>query len=88
MPIIPHHRYTFAKYLWWSILVYVWCPEPESNRHDAKHRGILSPLRLPVPPSGPVAYSGLSTVHKEVTNAFVKRFVLVRLCGWLAMLVF
>ena len=30
-----------------------WCPEPESNRHDRLNdRGILSPLRLPVPPPG------------------------------------
>ncbi len=26
-------------------------PEPESNRYDLLDRGILSPLRLPVPPS-------------------------------------
>src|SRR5690606_28069816 len=28
-----------------------WCPRPESNRH-ALRRGILSPLRLPIPPLG------------------------------------
>ncbi len=28
----------------------LWCREPESNRH-ALRRGILSPVRLPVPPS-------------------------------------
>gem|GEM_PF-4737951 len=28
-----------------------WCREPESNRYDLLDRGILSPLRLPVPPS-------------------------------------
>ena len=27
-----------------------WCLGPESNRYGAKHRGILSPLRLPIPP--------------------------------------
>jgi hypothetical protein len=27
-----------------------WCREPESNRH-AFQRGILSPVRLPIPPS-------------------------------------
>lgn len=27
-----------------------WCREPESNRH-ALRRGILSPVRLPIPPS-------------------------------------
>ena len=29
-----------------------WCPEPESNRHGLR-RGILSPLCLPISPSGP-----------------------------------
>ena len=29
----------------------VWCPEPESNRHG-RSRGILSPLCLPISPSG------------------------------------
>ena len=29
-----------------------WCPEPESNRHDRNDRGILSPLCLPISPSG------------------------------------
>lgn len=29
-----------------------WCPEPGSNRHSRNGRRILSPLRLPVPPSG------------------------------------
>jgi hypothetical protein len=28
----------------------VWCLGPESNRHETKFRGILSPLRLPIPP--------------------------------------
>ena len=28
-----------------------WCREGELNPHSAKHRRILSPLRLPVPPS-------------------------------------
>lgn len=30
--------------------IFYWCREPESNRH-ALRRGILSPVRLPVPPS-------------------------------------
>ena len=29
----------------------MWCREPESNRHGATLRGILSPLRLPISPS-------------------------------------
>ena len=29
----------------------LWCLEPESNRHGTKYHGILSPVRLPVPPS-------------------------------------
>ena len=27
-----------------------WCLGPDSNRHGDKPRGILSPLRLPIPP--------------------------------------
>ena len=31
----------------------LWCPEPESNRHGPiRVRRILSPLRLPISPSG------------------------------------
>ena len=29
----------------------IWCPEPDSNWH-ALRRGILNPVRLPIPPSG------------------------------------
>ena len=29
-----------------------WCPGPDSNRHGKNSRGILSPLRLPIPPPG------------------------------------
>ena len=31
-----------------------WCPGPESNRQARYGRGILSPLRLPIPPPGPI----------------------------------
>jgi hypothetical protein len=31
----------------------IWCLGPESNRYGARHRGILSPLRLPLPPPRP-----------------------------------
>ena len=31
-----------------------WCREGELNPQGAKHRRILSPLRLPVPPSRPI----------------------------------
>lgn len=34
------------------LLLSLWCPGPESNRHGRLSRGILSPLRLPVPPPG------------------------------------
>lgn len=30
---------------------YKWCLEPESNRHGTKYHRILSPVRLPIPPS-------------------------------------
>ena len=32
----------------------LWCREGESNPQGTKYRRILSPLRLPVPPSRPV----------------------------------
>mmetsp|Transcript_41221 Transcript_41221/g.96405 ORF Transcript_41221/g.96405 Transcript_41221/m.96405 type:complete len:448 (-) Transcript_41221:1106-2449(-) len=35
---------------------FVWCPGPDSNRHTLR-RGILSPLRLPISPPGPVGNS-------------------------------
>lgn len=31
----------------------IWCPERVSNPHAFRGRRILSPLRLPIPPSGP-----------------------------------
>ena len=34
-------------------LLFCWCREGGSNPHDRKDRRILSPLRLPVPPSRP-----------------------------------
>ena len=34
-----------------GFLCALWCPGPESNRH-ALRRGILSPVRLPIPPPG------------------------------------
>ena len=37
--------------LGWSSLLMLWCPEPDSNWH-AFRRGILNPVRLPIPPSG------------------------------------
>src|SRR5581483_7432117 len=38
-----------------------WCREGELNPQGAKHRRILSPLRLPVPPSRLVRYLQVST---------------------------
>src|SRR5690606_316908 len=43
-----------------------WCPRPESNRH-ALRRGILSPLRLPIPPLGQVRVAE-SNSWREVGN--------------------
>jgi hypothetical protein len=40
--------------LWCLVAIYemyLWCPEPESNRYGLR-RGILSPLCLPISPSG------------------------------------
>ena len=36
----------------------IWCLGWESNPHEVKLRGILSPLRLPIPPPRPGPYSG------------------------------
>ena len=36
-----------------QLLVWSWCPEPDSNRHGPfRVLGILSPVCLPIPPSG------------------------------------
>src|SRR5690606_36093038 len=43
-----------------------WCPRPDSNRH-ALRRGILSPLRLPIPPLGQVRVAE-SNSWREVGN--------------------
>ena len=45
---IIHHITSYVKFY---LLHFVWCPKPDSNRHD-RSRGILSPLRLPISPFG------------------------------------
>ena len=37
--------------------LFYWCLGPESNRHEVKPRGILSPLRLPIPPPRQTIFS-------------------------------
>ena len=46
--IIIHHITSYVKFY---LQLFMWCPKPESNRHDRSRR-ILSPLRLPISPFG------------------------------------
>ena len=43
-------------------LLFCWCREGGSNPHDRKGRRILSPLRLPVPPSRPGVEFSLKSI--------------------------
>ena len=43
-----------------------WCPGPESNRYEAKLRGILSPLRLPIPPPRQTLSSMVKCVNRAL----------------------
>ncbi len=45
LPITPQVKWLFSEW------VELWCREGESNPQGTKYRRILSPLRLPVPPS-------------------------------------
>jgi hypothetical protein len=42
-----------------TLMVLLWCLRSGSNRHGVKHRGILSPLRLPIPPLRPAMSDAL-----------------------------
>ena len=50
----------------------IWCPEPESNRHGRNGRGILSPLRLPVSPSGRASMGGRSWRRGSESNRRIR----------------
>jgi hypothetical protein len=49
--------------------LFCWCREGGSNPHDRKGRRILSPLRLPVPPSRP-GVGWLSKRHPKYRTCF------------------
>ncbi len=49
------------------------CPKPGSNRHAFKGHWILSPARLPIPPSG--LFSVLQRYPKIANNQIFRRFV-------------
>ena len=56
-----------------------WCPGPESNRHGIFSRGILSPLRLPVPPPGqfgyiPITFQALALLRAYLAARYRTRF--------------
>ena len=77
-----------------SILVNLWCRRSESNRHDRKDRGILSPLRLPVSPlrHGADYYDGVPKCQEKCVDIDRKRVLDARLlsesrtCGVVAQL--
>ena len=74
--------------------VLIWCRRSESNRHDCKSRGILSPLRLPVSPlrHGADYYDGVPKCQEKCIDIDRKRvldahlFSESRTCGVVAQL--
>ena len=48
----------------WVIIKMIWCREGGSNPHGREGRRILSPLRLPVPPSRP----GVGACSKSIAQ--------------------
>ena len=74
--------------------VFIWCRRSESNRHDCKSRGILSPLRLPVSPlrHGADYYDGVPKCQEKCIDIDRKRvldahlFSESRTCGVVAQL--
>jgi cysteine synthase B len=54
---------------------FAWCPGPDSNRHTLR-RGILSPLRLPISPPGPVGNCNPAIGGEGLDYALAKAGVL------------
>ena len=50
----------------WKILNYYWCLGRESNSYSHNDRGILSPLRLPIPPPRHVV--GIFNIFSDWTD--------------------
>jgi hypothetical protein len=58
-----------------------WCLGPESNRHGARHRGILSPLRLPIPPPRHTGKPHRLFIHYRFRKDFFKAKFAKRAAG-------
>ena len=74
---IIHHITSYVKFY---LLHFVWCPKPDSNRHD-RNRRILSPLRLPISPFGQFVFHfkfnirSLYITLRLVSNFYLHHFV-------------
>ena len=63
---------------------FVWCPKPESNRHD-RSRGVLSPLRLPISPFGQFVFHFKFNIRSlYITLRLMSNFIYIILfcCNW------
>ena len=60
---------------------FVWCPKPESNRHD-RSRGVLSPLRLPISPFGQrfVFHFKFNISSLYITLRLMSNFIYITFC--------
>ena len=76
--IIIHHIISYVKFY---LHHFMWCPKPDSNRHD-RSRGILSPLRLPISPFGQFVFHfkfNIRTLY--IMICLVSNFIYIILCG-------
>jgi hypothetical protein len=59
-----------------------WCLGPESNRYSREDRGILSPLRLPIPPPRHwILFNGFQMNGQVLIDGLVKRQLVPSLTG-------
>ena len=77
--IIIHHIISYVKFY---LHHFMWCPKPDSNRHD-RSRGILSPLRLPISPFGQrfVFHFKFNIRSLYITLRLMSNFIYNVLCG-------
>ena len=75
---IIHHITSYVKFY---LQRFVWCPKPDSNRHD-RNRRILSPLRLPSFAIRAICVS-FQIQHKNIIHHITScvKFLFTSFCG-------